>query len=120
LAAKPLLVARLEPEGPPPTGTQLGFAGIAKPWKFERALRAAGCELVDFAPLADHAAIAERTLRFLAARAEALGAGLVTTEKDGARLTPTWRKRVAVWRVGVGFENEGALKALLSQAWAPR
>jgi len=115
LAAKPILIARLEPEGPPPAGPQLGFAGIAKPWKFERALRAAGCDLVDFAPMADHATIPERTLRFLAARAETLGAGLVTTEKDWVRLTPMWRDRVAAWRVRVRFEDERGLTARLSQ-----
>jgi tetraacyldisaccharide 4'-kinase len=112
LAPKPVVIARLEPEGPPPPGPQLGFAGIAKPWKFERALRAAGCDLVDFAPLADHAAIPERTLRFLAARAEALGAGLVTTEKDWARLTPSWRARVAHWRMRVSLDLDLALKGL--------
>jgi tetraacyldisaccharide 4'-kinase len=113
LLVKPVLIARLEPEGPPPPGPQLGFAGIAKPWKFERALRAAGCDLVDFAPLADHAAIPDHTLRLLAARAEALSAGMVTTEKDWIRLTPPWRKRVAAWRVAVRFEDEADLNARL-------
>jgi tetraacyldisaccharide 4'-kinase len=52
---KPVLVAWLEPLGAPPPGPQLGFAGVGKPWKVERALTAAGCNLVDFIPLADHA-----------------------------------------------------------------
>ena len=56
-AATPVLVARLEPAAPPPPGPQLGFAGVAKPWKVERALRAAGCELADFVALPDHAAL---------------------------------------------------------------
>jgi tetraacyldisaccharide 4'-kinase len=116
LASKPVLIARLEPKAKPPPGPQLGFAGIAKPWKFERALRAAGCDLIDFAPLADHAAIPEATLRFLAARARALDAGLVTTEKDGARLPPMWRDRVAVWRVGVRFSDESAVASLLPKS----
>jgi tetraacyldisaccharide 4'-kinase len=113
LSAKPVVIARLEPTGAPPPGAQLGFAGIAKPWKFERALRAAGCELVDFAPLADHATIPEGTLRFLAERAEALEAGLVTTEKDWVRLTPAWRERVAVSRVSVKFDDEAIASRLL-------
>jgi tetraacyldisaccharide 4'-kinase len=119
LAAKPVLIARLEPVGPPPPGPQLGFAGIAKPWKFERALRAAGCALVDFAPLPDHAAIPESVLRFLSVRAAALGAGLVTTEKDWVRLPPVWREHVGCWRVGVRFADQAALRRILSPSPIP-
>jgi len=35
-------------------GPQVGFAGVGKPWKVERALEAAGCDLADFVPLPDH------------------------------------------------------------------
>jgi len=118
LAARPVLIARLEPTAPPPRGPQVGFAGVGKPWKVERALKAAGCDLVDFAPLPDHAAMPETTLRFLAGRAESLGAGLVTTEKDHARLPPAWQGRVTPWPVSVRFEDEAALAALLASATA--
>ncbi len=118
LAARPVLIARLTPSASPPAGPQVGFAGIGKPWKFERALRAADVPLVDFAPLADHAAIPEATLRFLAGRAEALGAGLVTTEKDYARLPAAWKGRIAAWPVAVTFDDEPALAALLGWATA--
>ena len=114
LAPKPVLIARLVPAGPPPTGPQLAFAGIGKPWKMERALRAAGCDLADFAPLPDHARYDERLLRFLAARAEALGAGLLTSEKDWVKLPLDWRARVKAWPVEVRFEDETALDALLA------
>jgi tetraacyldisaccharide 4'-kinase len=113
LAGKPLLIARLEPEKPPPSGPQIAFAGIAKPWKMERALKAAGCDLVDFAPLPDHEPIAEETLRFLADRAAARGAGLITSEKDWARLTPAWRERVTVWPVRARFEDERPVQELI-------
>lgn len=113
LAPLPLLVARLEPLGPPPGGPQVGFAGIAKPWKVERSLQAAGCDLVDFAPFPDHAVYSEGELNALAERADALGAGLVTTEKDWVRLPPDWRARVKAWPVRARFEDEAALKALL-------
>ena len=112
-AGKPVLVARLEPAAPPPAGPQLGFAGVAKPWKVERALLEAGCELIDFAPFPDHAALDERTLRFLSDRAAMFGAGLVTTEKDWVRLAPAWRERVAAWPVRVKFADEEALDRLL-------
>ena len=116
-APSPVLTARLEPRGPAPPGPQLGFAGVAKPWKVERSLRAAGVELVDFAAFPDHAAFRLSDLRALAERAEALGAGLITTEKDWARLTPDWRARAAVWPVRARFDDEAALDALLARAW---
>jgi tetraacyldisaccharide 4'-kinase len=111
----PVLIARLEPAAPPPPGPQLGFAGIAKPWKVERALRAAGCELVDFAGFPDHAAHDEAVLQTLAAMAADHGAGLVTTEKDWVRLPPEWRARVTAWPVRARFEDEKAALALLQR-----
>ena len=113
LASRPLLVARLEPVAPPPPGPQIAFAGIGKPWKMERALKAAGCELVDFAPLPDHEPIAEETMKFLADRAAALGAGLLTSEKDWARLPTAWRERVTAWPVRARFEDEGTVQELI-------
>ncbi len=115
-AGKPVLIARLEPIAPPPLGRRLGFAGVAKPWRVERALKAAGCDLVDFAPLPDHAPLSGATLRFLADRAAGLGAGLITTEKDWIRLPSTWRARVAAWPVRARFEDEAALDLLLAPA----
>ena len=112
-APKPVLIARLAPAAPPPPGPQLGFAGIGKPWKMERALRAAGCDLADFAPLPDHARYDERLLRFLAHRAETLGAGLITSEKDWVKLPSGWQARVAAWKVEARFEDEAALDLLL-------
>jgi tetraacyldisaccharide 4'-kinase len=116
LAAKPVILARLAPDAPPPAGPLVGFAGIAKPWKFERALKAAGADLVDFAPLPDHAAIPAATLQFLGSRAAALGASLITTEKDAARLPDAWRARVAVWTVSVQFPDDAGLAHTLEDA----
>ncbi|MDP2214906.1 tetraacyldisaccharide 4'-kinase [Phenylobacterium sp.] len=112
----PVLIARLSASSPPPTGPQVAFAGVGKPWKVERALKAAGCELADFVALPDHFAYDAATLARLAARAEDFGAGLVTTEKDWARLPPEWRTRVVAWPVQAQFEDEAALDALLSRA----
>ena len=116
LNGKPVLIAHLRPNARPPPGPQLGFAGIGKPWKMERALKAAGCDLVDFAPLPDHAAIPEATLTFLAKRAGALGAGLLTSEKDWARLSPRWRRRVVAWPVRVVFADEPGIDRLIGGA----
>ncbi len=117
-AGKLVLIARLEPLGPPPTGPQIGFAGVGKPWKVERALVAAGCDLVDFIPLPDHTAFDAATLKMIAARAEAAGAGLVTTEKDWVRLPPDWRARVIAWPVRARFEDEAMLDRVLAPALA--
>lgn len=111
---KTVLVAHLEPVMAPPDGPQVGFAGIAKPWRVERALKAAGCRLADFAPLADHQRISEPTLKFLARRAADLGAGLITTEKDWVRLSPSWRERVTSWPVRASFDDDRAMDRLVA------
>jgi tetraacyldisaccharide 4'-kinase len=98
----------------------LAFAGIAKPWKVERALQAAGAELADFAPFPDHAPYREPILLALADRAEHLGASLLTTEKDWVRLPPAWRERVLAWPVRARFEDVDAMrKLLLGRVGAP-
>ncbi|HYD26247.1 tetraacyldisaccharide 4'-kinase [Brevundimonas sp.] len=114
--ALPVFVARLMPAMPPPVGPLVGFAGIAKPWKVERALDAAGAELVDFAPFPDHAAFRDADLRFLADRAAGAHARLITTEKDWFRLPPEWRARVVSWPVKATFDDEGGFQALLLRA----
>jgi tetraacyldisaccharide 4'-kinase len=112
----PVHIARLMPAAPPPSGPLIGFAGIAKPWKVERALDAAGAELVDFAPFPDHAAFREGDLAFLADRAERHGARLVTTEKDWFRLPAEWRTRVLSWPVKATFEDEAGFQRLMLEA----
>lgn len=116
LSPTPVLVARLEPAAAPPPGPQVGFAGVGKPWKVERALQAAGCDLADFAPLPDHFTYDAAMLKRLEARAQDFGAGLVTTEKDWVRLPPDWRAKVAAWPVRARFEDEEALDEILARA----
>ena len=113
LRGPPLLLAHLRPAAPPPPGPQLGFAGVGKPWKVERALKAAGCALVEFVGLPDHLAYDEALLTRLAQRAAQFDAGLVTTEKDWVRLPPAWRSRVTAWPVEAVFHDLAALDGLL-------
>ena len=80
----------------------------------ERSLIAAGCDLKDFVPFADHAALTERDFALLKDRAELFGAGLVTTEKDWVRLPPAWRDRARAWPVRAVFEDEAAVERLLA------
>ena len=112
----PTFIARLEAANAPPPGPQVAFAGIAKPWKVERSLIAAGCELADFVPFPDHAQYRPEDLAFLADRAAVFDAGLVTTEKDWVRLPPDWRTRVVSWPVAARFEDEAAFAAFLDQS----
>jgi tetraacyldisaccharide 4'-kinase len=115
----PVLTARLQPAGPAPAGSQLGFAGIAKPWRFEAALRAAGVELADFAGFPDHAAFSVKDLAFLRDRAALYGARLLTTEKDWVRLSPEDRREVQAWPVRAVFDDEAALARLMAAAQRP-
>ncbi|MDB5418494.1 MAG: tetraacyldisaccharide 4-kinase [Phenylobacterium sp.] len=110
-----VLTAHLEPAAAPPKGPLVGFAGVGKPWKVERALKAAGAELADFAPFPDHFAYDAASLERLAARAQQFGAGLITTEKDWVRLPRGWRARVTAWPVRARFDDEAALDALLER-----
>nr|WP_313417051.1 tetraacyldisaccharide 4'-kinase [Brevundimonas diminuta] len=112
----PVFIARLEAAAPPPPGPQVGFAGIAKPWKVERSLIAAGCDLKDFVPFPDHAALSDRDFAFLNDRAAVYEAGLVTTEKDWVRLTPDQRAAVTAWPVAARFEDEASFTAFILRA----
>ncbi len=119
LAPAATLVARLEAT-PPPSGRRLGFAALGKPWKMERALRAAGCDLVGFVGFPDHAPLGDSTLSRLAVRAQAMAAELVTSEKDWVRLPATWRDRVAHWPVRARFEGNVDLDERIGEAMARR
>lgn len=110
----PIFVARLLPAAPPPPGPLVGFAGIAKPWKVERALQAAGSELADFVPFPDHSAFQDRDFRFLQDRADLFQARLITTEKDWSRLPPEWRERIISWPVKATFDDEAGFSGFLS------
>ena len=95
--AVPIVAAHLAPLA---TGMEwrglraLAFAGIGQPEKFFATLRAVGADLLRAEPLADHQPLGEPLLARLAEDARRLGAELVTTEKDAARLPPAWRGRI--------------------------
>jgi tetraacyldisaccharide 4'-kinase len=112
----PILAARLEASVAPPTGPIVGFAGVAKPWKVDRSLRAAGARVVDFAGFPDHRPYSERDLKWLETLAKERDARLVTTEKDWVRLPPAWRDRVTAWPVRARFLAEAGARALLLSA----
>ena len=64
----------------------LAFCGIGRPGKFFDTLREAGIAVVKSRSFPDHHPYSEADARSLLADAKALDAGLITTEKDHARL----------------------------------
>lgn len=97
----------------------LAFAGIADPSRFFSTLRGLGAEVQRGEALADHEPLTETMLRRLASEAASLGAELVTTEKDAARLPPAWRARVLVLVVRLEVQDWAQLDRALAQLGLP-
>ena len=113
-----MLGARLAPR---PGGERLAgrkvlaFAGIGRPEKFFTTLADLGAELGATRAFPDHHPYPAAELRDLRERAQALGATLVTTEKDAARLAPEQRDGIETLGVAVVWDDPTALQALLDK-----
>ncbi|CAL4868314.1 Tetraacyldisaccharide 4'-kinase [Asticcacaulis sp. MM231] len=116
LGDKPVFVARLQAHAPAIPAPVFGFAGIAKPWKFEATLQSEGYDIAGFRGFPDHASLTPADLTRLMAEAEALGARLITTQKDWIKLDPAWRSRIACLPIRAKFDNEAGLLAFLDNA----
>ncbi len=112
--AGPILNAHLEATAEVPPGKLVAFAGLARPEKFFDALASLGAEVAEAVPFGDHHAYSDDDFAMLTRLADEMGARLITTEKDAARLPPDWRARVAVLPVRARFDDEAALGALLA------
>ena len=97
----------------------VAFAGIGRPGKFFATLRQAGIEVAAEAAFADHYLYSSKELDRLRRQAEGLGAALVTTTKDHARLDASLRTAVVALDVRLAWENELVLEVFLLQpgAW---
>jgi tetraacyldisaccharide 4'-kinase len=96
----------------------LAFAGIGRPEKFFATLAEAGHAPLESRAFADHRPYTEADLAALRARAAALGAGLVTTAKDLARLPPAWRAGIEVLRVDLRWQDGADIDAILDEILA--
>ena len=119
----PIVPASLQPlpMGLSWTGLRvLAFAGIGRPEKFFQTLRAQGAELLRAEALSDHQPLTDGLMARLDLEARALGAQLVTTEKDAVRLPATLRARVLALPVRLEIARPDMLQQRLRRVVGAR
>lgn len=117
----PHVTGRLEPL---PTGLPLkglpvlAFAGIGHPEKFFLTLKAMGADIRATHALSDHQPLSDALMTRMLREARAIGAQVVTTEKDAVRLPPALRSQVMTVPVRLRLEDWAPVDAALDRVLA--
>jgi tetraacyldisaccharide 4'-kinase len=98
----------------------VGFAGIGRPEKFFKSLRAFGAEIIATKRFADHHVYKLSEIARLKAKARTADALLITTEKDYVRMPDVEREGIAVLPVRAAIDDADTLDQLLDRLSAPR